>query len=243
MPDAETIAQQQELLHIQRQTLATYLQQHAAMGSAHAPPVVSHGIRESRAAIQRIKATLLGWGIAVDDHPGDRDLASSAGEPSVSAGTPSAASTFNFYGSVNSGAASFGGAQMAPEGTTTMGDTINISNVSGSNINVKSTLEHVTQTISALPGDPAAKDELQQLIVQLHAELQWAPTDKQADAEAVAETAKDLVDKAAKEKPNRTLVQISAEGLKQAAANIAAVLPTVLPIATKIATTILSLVP
>ena len=220
MPDAETIAQQQELLHIQRQTLATYLQQHAAMGSAHVPPVVSHGIREARAAIQRIKVTLRGWGVAVDDHPDDGDLAAPAG----AIGAPT-------------------GAQSAREGVATMGDTINISNISGSNINVKSTLEHVTQSIGALPGDPAAKNELQQLIARLHAELQKAPADKQADAEAVAETAKDLVDKAAKEKPNRTVVQISAEGLKHAAANIAAVLPTVPPIATRIATTILSLVP
>jgi hypothetical protein len=124
-----------------------------------------------------------------------------------------------------------------------MGDTISISNISGSNVNVKSTLAHVSQTISALPGDPTAKNELQQLIAQLHAELGKAPANKQADAEAVAEIAKDLLDKATKDKPNRTLVQISAEGLKQAAANIATVLPTVLPIATKIATTIMSLVP
>ncbi|HEU5100242.1 MAG TPA: hypothetical protein VFU22_14540 [Roseiflexaceae bacterium] len=221
----DMIAQQQELLRIQRQTLATYLQQHAAMGSAHVPPAVIHGIRESRAAIQHIKATLRDWGVAVDDYPDDVARAT----PAEAAGAPTGAqhntSTFNLR---------------EPE-SAAMGDTISISNISGSNVNVKSTLEHVTQTINAFPGDPGVKNELQQLIEQLNTELRKAPANKQADAEAVAEIAKDLVDRAAKEKPNRAIVQISAEGLKQAAANLDAVLPTVLPIATKIATTILRL--
>jgi len=48
-------------------------------------------------------------------------------------------------------------------------------------------------------------------------------------------TAKTAVEQATKAQPNKMLVQISAVGLKQAAQNIAAVLPTVLPIATQIA--------
>jgi hypothetical protein len=188
MPDAETIAQQQELLHIQRQTLAVYIQQLAAMGSAHAPPAVHHGIREARAAIQRIKATLRGWGVAVDDLPNDSDMTAPAGATSAAA-------------------------QSAQQRTAISGDIINISNISGSIINVKSTMEHMTQAIGALPGDNAAKNELRQLIAQLEAELQKAPASRLADAEAIAEIANDLVEKAAKERPNRTLIQISAEAL------------------------------
>jgi hypothetical protein len=223
MLDDDTIDQQRKLLRIQRQTLATYLQQHAAMGSAYAPPVIDHGIREARAAIKQIKATLRESGVAVEDHPDD--VAFVAPEET---------------GAAQHGASMYGFPE--PQ-SAAAGDTISISNISGSNVNVKSTLAHVSQTISALPGDQSAKDELQQLLAQLHAELGKAPAHTQADAEAVAEIAKDLLDKATKARPNRAVVQISAEGLKHAAATIATALPAVLPIATKIATIILSQVP
>jgi hypothetical protein len=71
MPDQEQIAQQQRLLETHRQTLAGYLVQLAALGSAYAPPGVTYGIREARAAIERIKATLRSWGVLVEDLPDD----------------------------------------------------------------------------------------------------------------------------------------------------------------------------
>jgi hypothetical protein len=112
-------------------------------------------------------------------------------------------------------------------------------NFSGAILNIKSTLSNVTQSIGASPnGDAAAKAQLQDLIAQLGAELEQTPKDSEGDAEAVAETAKHAVEQATKAKPNKALVQISAEGLKAAAQNLAAVLPAVLPIATKIAETI-----
>jgi hypothetical protein len=64
--------------------------------------------------------------------------------------------------------------------------------------------------------------------------LQKAPVESQEQAEAVAETAKSLVDAAKVEKPNKALVQISGEGLKQAAQNLAGVMPVVVQIATQI---------
>lgn len=107
---------------------------------------------------------------------------------------------------------------------------------SGAILNIKSTLTNVSQSIGAiLHGDAAAKGELQKLTEQLSAELQKVPAEKASEAEAVAENAKTAVEQALKEKPNKTMVQISGEGLKQAAQNIAAVLPAVLPIATQIA--------
>ncbi len=131
------------------------------------------------------------------------------------------------------------------KGTFVSGDQFNMSgNFSGAILNIKSTLSNVSQSIGAAPhGDAAAKAQLQQLIEQLSAELQKAPTEKASEAEAVAETAKQAVEQATKEKPNKTLVTISAEGLKQAAQNLATVLPTVLPLATKIAETIQKFVP
>ncbi|MCS6880448.1 MAG: caspase family protein [Oscillochloridaceae bacterium] len=103
-------------------------------------------------------------------------------------------------------------------------------------LNIKSTLSNVSQSIGASPrGDAATKAQLQQLIEQLSAELQKAPAERASEAEAVAETAKAAVEQATKAQPNKTLVQISADGLKQAAQNLAAALPAVLPIATQIA--------
>jgi pyruvate/2-oxoglutarate dehydrogenase complex dihydrolipoamide acyltransferase (E2) component len=112
-------------------------------------------------------------------------------------------------------------------------------NFSGAILNIKSTLTNVSQSIGAAPhGGAATKAQLQALVEQLSAELQKAPAEQAGEAEAVAETAKAAVEQATKAQPNKTLVQISAEGLKQAAQNLAAVLPTVLPIATQIADTL-----
>jgi hypothetical protein len=43
------------------------------LGSANIPPGVESGIREARAAIQRAKATLRGWGAHVDDQADDEE--------------------------------------------------------------------------------------------------------------------------------------------------------------------------
>lgn len=112
----------------------------------------------------------------------------------------------------------------------------------GSNVNIKSTLTQVTQTIGVLPqADDAAKQELQQLVAQLHEQLQQVPPDNAEDAEAVAEMTKELIEKANSEKPNKRLLTITGEGLKQAAENIAAITPTVVGIATKIVALVVGL--
>jgi hypothetical protein len=112
----------------------------------------------------------------------------------------------------------------------------------GSNVNIKSTLTQVTQTIGALPqADDAAKQELQQLVAQLHEQLQQVPPENAEDAEAVAEMTKELIEKANSEKPNKRLLTITGEGLKLAAENIAAITPTVVGIATKIVALVVGL--
>jgi hypothetical protein len=126
------------------------------------------------------------------------------------------------------------------KGNFVSGDQFTMSgNFSGAILNIKSMLNNVSQSIGAAPhGDAATKAQLQALVEQLSAELQKVPAEQAGEAEAVAETAKTAVEQATKAQPNKTLVQISAEGLKQAAQNLAAVLPTVLPIATQIADTL-----
>ncbi|MBN1815589.1 MAG: caspase family protein [Anaerolineae bacterium] len=116
------------------------------------------------------------------------------------------------------------------------GDTFNMSgDFRGAMLNIKSTLRNVTQTIGALPlADASTKAELEKLVKDLNDALQQAPPDKAEDAEAVAQSAEALIEQASKEKPNRKMIEISGEGLKKAAQNLAGVIPTVLTIATQI---------
>lgn len=71
MPSRADIQKQQELLNIQRNTLAGYLHQLALHTTAYAPPSVFNGIHEARSQIRTIKACLLSWGVKVDEHPDD----------------------------------------------------------------------------------------------------------------------------------------------------------------------------
>ncbi len=102
--------------------------------------------------------------------------------------------------------------------------------------NIESTLKDTSLTInSSANGTQASRDEVQSLIAQLSAELKKVPPERAADAEAVADMAKDTVEEAAKPQPKKYKIESNAEGLKKAAENIRDVLPTVVGIAAKIA--------
>ena len=121
------------------------------------------------------------------------------------------------------------------QGGVQVGDRTTFGNVSGSNIIIKSKLEHVQQTIGAAPGvGDSAKEELTALVGQLSAALEAVPAEMAEVKEAVAEYAKQIVEAAAQPKPNKTIVQISGDNLKKAAENLKAVMPTILVIATQI---------
>lgn len=117
-----------------------------------------------------------------------------------------------------------------------MGDRFDLSgDFRGSIVNIKSKLENTQQTVGEIHSDDtASKQDLQKLIQQLSTELEKTPPDKHEDAEAVAVTANSLVEEAKAPQPNRTMLQITGEGLKQAAKNLADVTPTILEIATQI---------
>lgn len=117
-----------------------------------------------------------------------------------------------------------------------MADRFNMSgDFRGAIINIKSTLTNVQQSVGEIPSsNETARKELEVLIGQLSEALQKVPAGREEQAEAVAETAKVLVDTAKAEKPNKTMLQISGEGLKQAAQNLAEVMPAVLTIASQI---------
>lgn len=113
----------------------------------------------------------------------------------------------------------------------------------GAIVNIKSTLNNVQQSVGEIrTDDQAARRELESLIAQLSEALEKVPEGKQEQAEAVAETAKALIDTAKAEKPNKTTVQITAQGLKQAAQNLVDVLPAVVTIAGQIALTVAKMI-
>ena len=124
-----------------------------------------------------------------------------------------------------------------------MADQFNMSgDFRGAMINIKSTLTNVQQSIGDIHSDDeSTRKELEILIGQLNEALQNVPEGHQEQAEAVAETAKVLVDTAKAEKPNKTMLQISGEGLKQAAQNLADVMPTVVNIASRIVVAVVNL--
>jgi septal ring factor EnvC (AmiA/AmiB activator) len=124
-----------------------------------------------------------------------------------------------------------------------MADRFNLSgDFRGAIVNIKSTLTNVQQSVGEIRTEDAmTRKELEQLIGQLSEALQKAPVEHQEQAQAVAETAKVLVDSAKAEKPNKTMLQISGEGLKQAAQNLADVMPAVVGIAGQIVLTVAKL--
>lgn len=112
----------------------------------------------------------------------------------------------------------------------------------GAILNVRSTLENVTQSIDNVTGaDQSTKEDLKEFVAQLEEALEQVPPDRVEDAEAVATLTESVVEQASAEKPNKALLEITGEGLKKAAQNIADVLPAVLGIATKIVTVVTGL--
>ena len=122
-----------------------------------------------------------------------------------------------------------------------MGDEIHISgNFDHVVLNVKSTLTNVQQTVGAMStGDEAARQELQRLIGQLSQTLEQVPASLKEQAEAVAASVQVLVESAKTEKPNKTMLQITGQGLKKAAANLAEAAPAVVGIASQVVAAVL----
>ena len=122
--------------------------------------------------------------------------------------------------------------------TVNSGDTYS-GDFRGANLNVKSTLKNVNQTIGAMPdADDSAKKELERLMVQLNDLLQRAPAEQQSAAGAVAQTTEMLVNTAAAEDPNPTMVQGMSDMLKQTAQAFKNNLPQIIDVTTKIATAV-----
>lgn len=114
------------------------------------------------------------------------------------------------------------------------GNQYNLSNISGSNINIESKLENVQQSIGA---DTPLSEKLTDLIEQLKEALADAKLDDEdaAEAEVLAHHVQVAVDQLNSDKPNKKLLSISVDGLEQAAKNIERVAPRVVKAAAAIA--------
>lgn len=105
----------------------------------------------------------------------------------------------------------------------------------GANLNINSTLTESSQMIQNISdGNEVVKNELVDLIDELKKILAEVPKDLAEDAKTVAWAAEELIKARTLETPNSTRIEITKEGLKKAAINLASVMPTVLVIAGKI---------
>ena len=121
-----------------------------------------------------------------------------------------------------------------------MGDKFNLTgDFRGANINLKSTLHNVHQTAGMIPDTSEdERKQLQNLIERMTAELEKVPAKHKEEVETVAITATALIEQAKSGKKNKTLLKITGEGLKEAATNLAPILPALLPIVTQMITTV-----
>lgn len=133
---------------------------------------------------------------------------------------PESQPTFNISGEIEGGIINIGGEQ-----------NFNAPII----VNLRSNLDQSIQSIKANPStDSETKKELVALTGQLKELLEGTPPGSEEMAELVAKRLKVLMDEANTQKPDREIMQVTADGLKKAAQNLASVLPSVLPVCTSI---------
>lgn len=109
-------------------------------------------------------------------------------------------------------------------------------------INIKSHLDHVSQIVSQAPAiAPNHREQFANLILELQKALEAAGSRRPDDTERVAKTAELVATELAKEKPDKGFLNITAEGLKQAAKTVEDIAPAVISVAAKVATFIAGL--
>lgn len=120
-------------------------------------------------------------------------------------------------------------------------DKIQLGNVVGP-VNIKSRLEHVTQTVTQSSGlQETQRQDLAALITELQSALATVAEHRPEDAERVTKTAELVVAEAVKAKPDKSFLSITVEGLKSAAQAVADIAPPVLAVAGKVAAFIAAL--
>lgn len=123
--------------------------------------------------------------------------------------------------------------------TKKSGDTITIGDISGQGIAVGKNISIKVTLGSVIGLDEIHKNQIESLIQNLNEALSQVSKSKVDEATAVAKTAQTLIEVASEQKPNKPMLEITGDALKQAAKNIADVAPSVLQIASQIVSTIM----
>jgi hypothetical protein len=114
-------------------------------------------------------------------------------------------------------------------------DKIQVSGVAGP-VNIKSQLDRVTQIVKQAPAMPDEKKrEFTQLVAELREALKAAAETRPDDSERIVRTAELVATEVAKDKPDKGFLNITVEGLKQAAKAVEDIAPAVIGVAAKVA--------
>jgi ElaB/YqjD/DUF883 family membrane-anchored ribosome-binding protein len=112
----------------------------------------------------------------------------------------------------------------------------------GANVDIGSHLTGVQQTGGATPSATSADEQdLQELLKTLTALLEKAPADKSDEAQALSAQAAQLVETAAKDNPNRTMLHILGKGIKDTAEFLKDAVPGAVTVAEKIVSLVVAL--
>jgi hypothetical protein len=115
----------------------------------------------------------------------------------------------------------------------------------GSNITISGDVSVTIGNLSAVVGGSALpegdKAALQRLLAELEVALKAAPPETAADAAKVAKRAKEAVEEAAADQPEKDAIEAKTNLLKKAAENIAGAMPPVMQIAMNLIAHLLTL--
>ncbi|KAB8140754.1 hypothetical protein F8S13_22390 [Chloroflexia bacterium SDU3-3] len=147
------------------------------------------------------------------------------------AAPPAAGPIYHFHSPIHAGKINLGGTETIQHEKIIMGSSVGGAAFTEDLAATYAPLRSATQAIGSMAhGSADDRQQLTALVQQLSSTLMAAPVDAQEHAEAIADLTSDLLGKAAKEQPNRTLITISAESLTQAAAAVEDTLPAAPPL-------------
>jgi hypothetical protein len=242
-------------LIINHQCRLQKLEEQKASFGLHTPPYILTEIEDTEAKLEKLEAELA----ALKDKGTDEDRSESVADGTPVRYSGGGGHTFNI-GSIEAANINLGGqqnfssdmdinldfsettTQVESGGTYVAGDQFS-GDFRRAMVNIKSQLDNVSQSIGALPNvEPGEKDELLRLVNELKTQLEQVPAEKVKEAEKVSKWVETLVEEVSEEKPDKEMVEITAESLKRAAENLAKVVPTVLPIVMQIAAQVMKFV-
>ncbi len=177
-------------------------------------------------------------GLTAPDHAGLRSFGKSE-------------TTFNISGEIRSGQVNIGGEQTfkgpfhvdmretnidQPQGDVVAGDKLDVSgDFRGANVNINSHLDTAVQTIETMPhGDDTQRQDLVKLIEELKGQLAQISKDRVEDAEKLSRRLESLAREANEDEPDREMLEIIGDGLKQVARYLEDILPAVVTITAQI---------